>query len=238
MCVYNSSKSGPDKRSDSRSLTVPAELMRNLIIFAASLLGFALAAKADPIPMPPELKAFLERPEQKQAVLEIMGQQWRTVVENCTSPKLQTMGVLIGMPPKFDANGVPISGEWLMAGQVAGCGETHVFTVEYLFAPDGQMKRIGLLPGTTHAGPVLQRDALKFAMMGMANLTPKDCKDFKFVDTKFIDYEPTGVGRRPWSEEWTVRACGVTGVVTMHFTPDPTGTTIVAESNKTRRINP
>jgi hypothetical protein len=215
-----------------------AELMRNLIILAASLLGFALAAKADPIPMPPELKAFVERPEQKQAVLEIMGRQWQTVVENCSSPKVQTMGILINVPPKFDSNGVPISGEWLMVGQIQGCGATRVFTVAYGFAPDGQMKRVGLLPGTTHAGPLLQRDSLKFAMAGMASLTPKDCTDFKFIDTKFIDYETAGAGRRPWTEEWTVRACGVTGIVTMRFLPDATGTNIVSETSKTRRINP
>ena len=218
----------------------PVFLMR--IIAAVLFLGLVSAAKADPIPMSPELKAFLMRPEQRQAVIGEMGQQWRTIFENCPSPKLQGMNVLISTLPKLDSDGTPVSGEWRMVGRVEGCGETRILSVEYLFTQDGQMKRLALLPGTTVANLRLQHDALMYAAAGMAKLSPKDCKDIKDIDTKFVGFEDTGptsgAGGRPWTEEWTVRACGVTGIVTMHFAPDPTGTTIRASLSETRPVNP
>jgi hypothetical protein len=212
------------------------------IILPVLFLGLVLSAKADPIPMSPELKAFLMRPDQQQAVIGMMGQQWRTIFENCPSPKLQGMNVLITTPPKLDSSGTPVSGEWRMVGRVDGCGETRILNVEYLFTPDGQMKRLALLPGTTVANLRLQHDALIYAGAGMAKLTPKDCKDIKDIDTKFIAFDDTstanGVSGHPWKEEWTVRACGVTGIVTMHFAPDATGTNIHASLNETRPVNP
>jgi hypothetical protein len=218
----------------------PALLMR--VITAALFLGLVVSAKAGLIPMSPELKAFLMRPDQTQAVIGAMGQQWRTIFENCALPKLQGMNVLIVVPPTLDSSGTPVSGEWRMVGRMEGCGETRILSVEYLFAPDGQMKRLALLPGTTVANLRLQRDALMYAVTGMMKLSPKDCKDIKGIDTKFVGLEDTGpstgAGGRPWKEEWTMRACGVTGVVTMHFAPDPTGTSIRAALNETRLVNP
>ena len=216
--------------------------MRKVILLAVLLVGPVVALKADPIPMSPELKAFVTRPEQQQAVTGAMGQQWRALFENCPSPKLQGMNVLVGIAPKFDSGGTPVSGEWRMVGRVEGCGETRIFSVEYLFTPDGQMKRLTLLPGTTAADWRLQHDALVYAAGGMAKLAPKDCKDIKYTDTRFVglgDQAPiTELGRHPWTEEWTVRACGVTGIVTMHFAPDGTGTNITSKPDETRPVSP
>jgi hypothetical protein len=218
-----------------------ASLMR--IILAVWFLGLALSAQADPIPMPPQLRAFVTRPEQQQAVTGAMGVEWRKIFENCPSPKLQGVNVSISTPPKFDSSGTPVSGEWRMIGHIEGCGEKRILSVEYLFTPDGQMKRVMLLPGSTIASWRLQHDAAAYAAMGMAKLMPKDCKakDLKYIDTKFIGFEDTGStggSGRPWKEEWTVRACTVTGVVTMHFSPDATGTNISSRLTETRQVNP
>ena len=212
------------------------------ILIVVLFFGLVVSAKADPIPLSPELKAFLMRPEQQQAVIGMIGRQWRTIFENCPSPKLQGTSVLISTQPKFDSGSTPVSGEWRMVARVEGCGETRILNVEYLFAPDGQMKRLVLLPGTTVANLQLERDALMYATTAMLKLTPKDCKDIKYIDTKFTGFEDTvatnGAGGRPWKEEWTLRACGVTGAVTMHFSPDATGTSIHADLNETRPVNP
>jgi len=212
------------------------------IIVAVLFLGLVLSAKADPIPLSPELKSFLMRADERQAVIGTMGQQWHSIFENCPSPKLQGMNVFISIPPKLDSSGTPVSGEWRMVGRMEGCGETRILSVEYLFAPDGQMKRLALLPGTTVANLRLQRDALMYAATGMMGLSPKDCKDIKDIDTKFVGFEDTGpsngAGGRPWTEEWTMRACGVTGLVTMHFAPNATGTNIHVGLNETRPVNP
>lgn len=214
--------------------------MRQLLILAVMVLGLAPPAQADPLPVPPELKAFILRPDEKNAVLGLMGQQWHKIFENCATPKIQTMALVVIGPPKFDANGVPTSGEWRMVSHIAGCGETHIFSVEYLFTSDGQMKKVALLPGTTLADLRLEHDTLTYAAMAMARLKPEDCKDIVFLDTKFIAFDDghqaDPVNKRPWTEEWTVRTCAVTGVVPIHFVPDATGTVISAAS--ARRVGP
>src|SRR4051812_41033309 len=86
--------------------------VRDLTVLVVLCFCFASAATADSIPMSPELKAFMIRPEQQQGLVGLMGQQWRMVVDNCPSPNLQGMNVLISTPPNFDSNGAPVSGQW------------------------------------------------------------------------------------------------------------------------------
>lgn len=219
--------------------------MRNPILLTAILLGLTLSAKADPISVSPELKSFLMRPEQQQAVNGMLAQQWRALVGNCSSPHLQPTTVLIDNSPAFDQAGAPASGQWRVRDYVEGCGETRILNILFLFTPNGKMRRIALLPGTTIADARLQQDALMYAEMGMQNLMPSlDCKDIQYTNTSFVAFGeanpqvPPGRDNRSWTEEWTVRACGVTGIVTMHFIPDATGTTISSGVGEARRVSP
>jgi hypothetical protein len=221
--------------------------LRKPALLAIALLGlssFAISVTADPIPLPPELKAFLLRPDQQQSFIGLMTQQWRGIMPNCASTQVKSANVFINSPPTFDQTGAPTSGAWHAVGQVEGCGETRVINIFYLFTKDGEMKRIAALPGTTIADLALQRDSLVYAAMGMAKIAPRDCKDTKFVNTRFVGFgaenpqAAQGRNNRAWTEEWTVRSCGVTGIVTMHFTPDATGTNINSSLNETRQVNP
>jgi hypothetical protein len=220
--------------------------MRNLIFLVFVFLAFVFSAKADPIPMSPELKAFLMQPEEQKAFGSMVGAQWRALIENCPSPpQLKQTNVIISKEPAFDQNGTPTSGQWRIVGRLEGCDQTRLLNILYLFAEDGQMKRVAMLPGTSAADPLLQHDALMYANLGMANLMPsKDCKDIQYTDTKFIGFGEVspqampGRDNRSWTEEWTVRTCGVTGIVTMNFIPDATGTTITSEPAKTRQLSP
>jgi hypothetical protein len=221
--------------------------LRKLALLAKALLGLsilAFSAKADPIPLPPELKAFLMRPDQQQGFIALMGQQWRAVMPNCASPQVKNTNVFISSPPTFDQAGAPTSGAWHVVSQVEGCSEVRVINIFYLFTKDGEMKRIAALPGTTIADLALQRDSLVYAAMGMGKISPKDCKDTKFTNTRFVGFGAVnpqaapGRNNRAWTEEWTVQCCNVTGVVTMHFTPDATGTNISSFLNETRQVDP
>lgn len=202
------------------------------------------AALAQGPPMSPELKAFLTRPEEQQQYGGMMSDIWRAVIENCPSPQIRGMNVLIDTPPSFNSAGMPVSGGWRVVGQFEGCGKSRTMNVYYLFGADGRMRRVGMLPGSSVADVRLQRDAVTHATMGMAKLAPKDCKDYRYTDTRFLRFEgatpptPADIGKRGWIEEWTVRACGVTGIVTMNFRPDATGTGISVELDKTRRTEP
>lgn len=214
------------------------------IAISVSLLGMATAAYADPIPMSPELKSFLMRQDQQQAVIGMMFQQWKALVQNCPTPQLKQTNVVISQTPTFNDDGMPTSGMWRVVGRVEGCDESRVFNIMYAFTPDGRMGRVGLLPGSTAASYRLQKDALMYAQMSMAKLEPKDCKDIQYTDTKFIGFgeeSPSAASqqeKRSWTEEWTVRTCGVTGIVTMKFVPDATGTAIVSSPDQTRQISP
>lgn len=215
--------------------------------FALLFLAFLAAchsAEAQLIPLPPELKAFLMRPEQQQGFIGSMARQWHTIIPNCASPQVKSTNVFIDSSPTFDQAGVPTSGAWHVASQVEGCGEIRTITVFYFFAKDGEMKRITGLPGTTIADSTLQRDALPYAIMSMAGIAPKNCNSTLFTNTRFVGFEQTspqatpGPIKRAWTEEWTVWSCGVTGIVAVHFTPDATGTGITSIMNETRRVNP
>jgi hypothetical protein len=162
---------------------------------------------------------------------------WETVMPGCTATGLAA-NVVVHVPPKFDASGRPVSGRWQVMLRVQGCGETRTFNISYSVDPDGELRRLGTLPGTTVADPVLQKDGLMYAQMAMVKVAPADCKEYVFVDTAFEALKPAAAGgrARPWTEKWTVRACGVEGVVRMHFTPDATGTQITAKTEETVRI--
>jgi hypothetical protein len=69
-------------------------------------------------------------------------------------------------------------------------------------------------------------------------LVPAGCDDYLFVDTAFeaLKTAPAGANDPPWTEKWTIRACGVEGVVRMHFTPDAKGTQITVRIDETVRV--
>ena len=151
---------------------------------------------------------------------------------------------MVGTAPTFDKAGKPVSGNWRVITRLSGCGQARMFSLFYAFAPNGQMVRLGMLPGSTAADPILQRDALLYASTAMGKLTPPGCKDFKYLDTAFEAFGPAGAnvpaGRdaRSWTEKWRIKACGVEGIVKLYFTPDATGTGISTKLNETIPVPP
>jgi hypothetical protein len=87
---------------------------------------------------------------------------------------------------------------------------------------NGKSEVYGLFPGKSAAGAALQHDAVQYAGAG-AGATGSCQVDV--LETSLPDGEPSS-SKAPWDEKWTVRACGKRSVVTMHFVPDATGTTI------------
>jgi hypothetical protein len=175
------------------------------------------------------------RPEQQKTINESSLKAWSQQLPNCAAPQMKQRNVLIDQEPNFDAQGNPISGQWRVLTWIEGCGEERIVNLQYWFPPDGKLATTLLLPGTTIASLTLQRDAIFYAKLGMAVIAPRDCKEAPVINTQFKGWDSgelpdaKGAVRRPWTEEWTVRLCGVTGVVPMHFVPDATGTTIQSE---------
>ena len=98
----------------------------------------------------------------------------------------------------------------------------------FLVILEGEQPRvIDLLPGTTNADPLLQRDALQGAVAAAAAVMPKDCHKHIVADTRLVAKIERGA---PWLEHWTYDLCGTRAQLEMTFTPsERSGTTWAAK---------
>jgi hypothetical protein len=186
--------------------------------------------------LPPTLLPLLTRPGHKAALLEAAHAVDIPGATSCDTATYVTTGEIgILEPPRLDAEGKVASGAWKESILETGCGTSRLLNALTEVAPDGSLETRALLPGTTITDPELQRDSVKYAAAGMGDMPP-GCDEGGVIDTKFIgvDGAPRGVlpvpgaSTRPWSELWTLQACGKRAEVTMHFRPDATGTAIHA----------
>lgn len=78
---------------------------------------------------------------------------------------------------------------------------------------------VPLMPGDTLAGPQLQFDTLQFVSMAAQPGGGKDCNYVFVSDTTVVTPpEPAGM---PWSERWTVMACGKSIDMDVGYVPTP-----------------
>ena len=94
-----------------------------------------------------------------------------------------------------------------------------------IMSPKDGMKSVELAPGGTIADVTLQRDVLQgasvAAMIGRG--TAAGCKRVRVRDTRVTS--GTGLSDTPWTEAWTMDACGNSVDVEIKFTPSPQGGT-------------
>lgn len=217
-------------------------MLRLFLVFLISLAAPAFAAADDPLPVPPELKAYLSRPQEEKIYYGMMKHQWQGLFKDCEDFYIRGTLVTVEKPPVFDSAGEAQSGAWKITSNVEGCGYKRRLNVQYVF-DDKRKSRILLLPGTTITDFTLQHDSLQYAAIAMTDLEPADCTDIRYSNTEFVSYKDVpGTGKKDkaskaWDEQWTLLACGVTGVVTMHYIPDAAGTTIMARPSETVKVD-
>ncbi len=91
-----------------------------------------------------------------------------------------------------------------------------------LLAAKGGVRSAELAPGGTIADATLQRDVLPGAMAATVGRVPARCKDVQVRDTRVTSaVDPP----QPWTEIWTLGACGRSIDVEIAFTPSPRGGT-------------
>jgi hypothetical protein len=120
-----------------------------------------------------------------------------------------------------DANGKIVDAHWKEITEGVACGEKRSY-VASVTIQNRKSAVYGLFPGRSAAGAALQHDAVQYAGAGAG--AAGTCQ-VDVLDTTLPNGEPSSP-KTPWDEKWTVRACGKRSVVTMHFVPDATGTTI------------
>lgn len=126
-----------------------------------------------------------------------------------------------------DADGNIVNAHWKEMTDGVACGEKRSY-VASVTIQDGKTSVVGLFPGQSAAGPVLQHGAVQYAAVGAG---AGSCQ-VDVLETALPNGEPSGPNV-PWDEKWTVRACGKKSVVTMHFARDAKGMTVSVSPKET-----
>jgi hypothetical protein len=182
----------------------------------------ALAQEADQRP----LQTFIQSDLHGKLLTQALSVLPPEVFPRC--PSLVSKGSQVTMTGavSFDPKGVPSSGRWKEAFPVSGCGNDTILNIYFLADNAKGVQVFSALPGETHAGPVLQRDAYTYASIGVS-AKAGDCKSLLVTNTKFEGYVPGGTAQsQAWRETWTMAGCGKTYQALVNFTPDATGTQI------------
>ena len=131
----------------------------------------------------------------------------------CAQPPVFTLEIVAPLETTADA-----SAAWQERYAVQ-CKPDVRRTFLLVAAKDG-MRSAELAPGGTIADATLQRDVLQGAMAATIGRVPARCKDVQVHDTRVAS--ATGPSQ-PWTEVWTLGACGRSIDVEVRFTPSPRG---------------
>jgi hypothetical protein len=147
--------------------------------------------------------------------------------------------VVVYAPVQFDGQRFT-AGAWKETVQATSCGKSRVHNVHTFVRPDGNLQRSPMLPGSSIADLLLQRDTVGLVYVNVA-ANAKDCpRTGHFIEnTKFLRWDPrpipnakSGPNARAWDEEWTASACGKSILFSVRFTPDATGTAFAVQLKK------
>lgn len=204
--------------------------MRALPALVAGLAAaVATAAQAAPAGITGDTQTYLESAANQSAMKASLEEAAQSLVPGCKTLSADGAKTVVYKPISFTPKGEPSGGMFRETATVDACGTRLRINVLAIARPDGPIKRITLLPGTTIGDPMLQRDALRYAFGGAQGAVPKDCRALGIRNTEFLRYDPKNLeGKKPWREVWTVSACDKLIPVEMIFQPDADGTTVIA----------
>ncbi|MGQ0677302.1 MAG: hypothetical protein ACT4N4_14625 [Rhodospirillales bacterium] len=114
---------------------------------------------------------------------------------------------------------MPHAGQWVDRLSVDRCGKRATRNILIAVREKEKLTPAALIPGRTATSPLLQRDAMRAAVV--AARVKSGCQDEMFVVDSAIDgrFQPGA----PWREDWTFMGCKATVVVGIAFTPDGRG---------------
>jgi hypothetical protein len=211
---------------------------------AAALMGLlAISAQASRGDDTAALTRLLSDHEEQQHVISAAARSTVVLQNPCADAQftIEPRYVLY-RPLSFDDTGRITSGAWKQLVTQKGCGETRVLNVIIIAQGPGSLSTVPLLPGTTHADPVLQKDAVRIALQAMATVPgarEANCSIGYVADTQYGSEDGEalpGSKGPPWREIWTFRSCTQDVRVPIRFIPDATGTSISAGPNKAIQV--
>ena len=168
---------------------------------------------------------FIQSPSTKQAVSEIMLNQASHMPNWCGSMKFVPQDIIVVSQPLFDELGIIQRGVWKDIWTSQGCASDRTFNV-LTIVQNGNVNRVPLLPGSSHADLQLQRDAMSYAIAATGT-HGSQCSNSTVIDTIYVGPEnaalPAPNANQAWREDWSVTGCGTTSIVAVHFAPDAVG---------------
>lgn len=218
---------------------------RRQLLLAASLPALLTASWASAPDAAAALVRLLGDPAEQQQVISGASRSAVLRQHPCSDAQFSIQKNYVPYRPvSFDDSGNLIAGAWKQMVNEQGCGASRVLNVMVVAQGPGKLSVVPILPGATHADPILQKDALRYAMAAVV-ATPggnePNCSVGYVADTEYLGEEGEmlpGSKGRPWKELWTVQSCKQKALVPMRFTPDSTGTSISAGPNTAVRIVP
>ena len=205
--------------------------MRVLPFIATAFLSCVAFSQQDPAANPPRQYQMIRSSDSyRQAVVATYQGYEGALSTHCAKIdiNMNTSEAKILEPFQTDAQGKILNGQWKEFTEGTACGEKRLYNA-LVTIKDGNPQVAPLFPGHSHAGVVLQHDAVQYAAIGAG--AASGCAT-DVIDTALPEGEPSN-DKAPWVEKWTVRACGKKSLVTMHFVPDATGTTITVSPKET-----
>jgi hypothetical protein len=189
-------------------------------------------AHAGQPPAANEFAAVMQDPGHRQMVLDTARLTPAWTHAACPAASFAPAPeVAVYLPIQFDKAGEPIAGEWREGIIATGCGATITLNTLTKITAPATLATGYLLPGGTIADPDLQNDAQGVAVTAAGGIPP-GCADAYIANTQFAGYDgnaaPSGAKIAPWTEIWTLNICGAAKRVTLHFTPNATGTRVNA----------
>ena len=188
---------------------------------------------------------MLSEPTEQQQVLSAARRSIPLVQNPCPGAVFSIeRRFVIYKQPTFDNSGTLGDGSWKQIVDEQGCGEHHTLNVWVSAQGPTNVSMVPLLPGSTRADPMLQKDGVQFAAQAAATVPggrEPNCQIGYVADTEFIAQENVtlqGAKGPSWRELWTLVSCTQKLLVPIHFIPDSTGTTISAGPSSAIRVVP
>ncbi len=189
--------------------------------------------------------AFTANPTMQQRLLDAAERSTVVLQNPCPNAQYEIEQRYVPYRPvSLNNDGIMVSGAWKQPIDQTGCGIKRTLNVLVWAQESKGVSVVPLLPGTTHADFVLQKDAVGFAFQSLATVPggrEADCDVGYVADTEIVASEDTvlpGAKGPSWRELWTLASCTQKMLVPMHFIPDTTGTSISAGPNTAIKVMP